>query len=190
MGMPMLADRHWTPEDLEALPDDGQRHECIDGVHLVTPAPGPPHQLALAALFRPISEYAETAGIGMALWSPADLRLTKGALVQPDLFVVRVGAGEAPPRQWSDFRRIALAVEVLSKRTARYDRGLKRAYYQRAGVEEYWIVDLDARLVERWRPADERPEVLPATLAWHPEGAAEPLHIDLNAFFSTVLGDG
>ena len=188
MGMPVLTDHEWTPEDIEALPDDGQRHECIDGVHIVTPAPLEPHQAAIGELFAAIRNYTTSAGIGRAYLSPADLRLTPGALVQPDLFVVRVLAGEARPRAWSEFRTIALAVEVLSPSTARHDRGLKRSYYQRAGVEEYWIVDLDARLVERWRPADGRPEVVQGTLTWEPTGGDEALRIDLDALFEEVLG--
>jgi Uma2 family endonuclease len=69
------------------------------------------------------------------------------------------------------------------------DRTIKRRLYQRAGVGEYWIVDLDARLVERWRPADARPELLTETLDWRPEGSAEPLSVDLPHFFADVLGD-
>jgi len=57
-------------------------------------------------------------------------------------------------------------------------------------VPEYWIVDLEARLVERWRPADERPEVLTDSLNWAPSAAGtESLTIDLPEFFTKVLGE-
>jgi Uma2 family endonuclease len=78
-------------------------------------------------------------------------------------------------------------VEVASPSTARYDRGLKRRFYQRAGVPEYWIVDLDARIVERWRPGDARPEVLDGVLSWQPGPEAPALTIDLAAFFARVM---
>ena len=78
---------------------------------------------------------------------------------------------------------------MLSPSTARTDRGRKRECYQRAGVHEYWIVDHAARLVERWRPTDARPEIISGTLVWHPEGAATPLEIDLPALFREALGD-
>jgi Uma2 family endonuclease len=81
-----------------------------------------------------------------------------------------------------------LVVEVLSPSTARYDRGLKRRFYQRAGVPQYWIVDLDARVMERWRPGDERPEVASETLAWQPAAGVAPLVIDLAGFFDEVGG--
>ena len=81
-----------------------------------------------------------------------------------------------------------LAVEVLSPSTARRDRREKRRLYQRF-ADEYWIVDLDARLVERWRPGDVRPEVLDETLSWQPAGAVEPLVVDLAAYFREAWGE-
>jgi hypothetical protein len=36
----------------------------------------------------------------------------------------------------------------------------KRRLNQRAGISQYWIVDLDARIIERWHPEDDRPEIL------------------------------
>ena len=39
MGMPSFVEHRWSPAEVEALPDDGNRYECIDGTLLVTPAP-------------------------------------------------------------------------------------------------------------------------------------------------------
>jgi len=86
-------------------------------------------------------------------------------------------------------RALLLAVEVLSPSSARNDRGHKRRYYQRNGLPEYWIVDLDSRLVERWRPDDTRPEVLTETLEWRPQGSAAPLVIELHTLFMEALGE-
>jgi Uma2 family endonuclease len=81
-----------------------------------------------------------------------------------------------------------LAVEVLSPGTAARDRGIKRTIYQRAGVGEYWIVDLDARLVELWRPDDARPEILTGVLIWQPSTDMPELSIELASLFLRVLG--
>jgi Uma2 family endonuclease len=62
---------------------------------------------------------------------------------------------------------------------------LKRRRYQRAGVPEYWIVDLDGRAVERWRPEDTRPELLAGVLHWAP-GDDVHLALDLPGFFAEV----
>ena len=59
--------------------------------------------------------------------------------------------------------------------------------YQRERVPEYWILDLDARLVSRWRPDDTRPEELDQMLEWQPEPAVAPLTIDLPALFAAML---
>jgi Uma2 family endonuclease len=110
-------------------------------------------------------------------------------MVQPDVFVTPPVDGRRP-RDWSDITDLMLAVEVLSPSTARADRQVKRRLFQRRGVPEYWIVDLDARLIERWRPDDERPELLAETLVWQPSAEAEPLEIDLPRFFGEVMGEG
>jgi Uma2 family endonuclease len=78
---------------------------------------------------------------------------------------------------------------VVSRRTARVDRGRERLLYQRERVAEYWIVDLDSRLVERWRPDDERPEIVRDTLEWRVSGTAEPLVMDLSSLFDEALGE-
>jgi hypothetical protein len=54
---------------------------------------------------------------------------------------------------------------------------------------EYWIVDLDARLVERWLPASERPEILTASIRWMPDGAATALVLELEPLFVESVGE-
>ncbi len=117
---------------------------------------------------------------------PGDLQLDGATLVQPDLFVLPLIGGRRPVSP-SDIGRALLVVEVLSPSTARHDRVMKRARYQRYGVE-YWIVDLDARLVERWTPGVPRPEILTGTLTWQAGETAVALRTDLDALFAEALG--
>jgi Uma2 family endonuclease len=187
MGMPQST-HAWTPDEVRALPDDGRRYEVVRGELLVTPAPSFHHQDAVLRLVVALRDYADRAGVGCALMSPADIEPEAGALVQPDVFVGPLPEGRRP-RSWADFSQLLLAVEILSPSTARADRTVKRLLFQRAGVPEYWIVDIDARLVECWRPGDERPEVITERLRWQPDPAMSPLEIDLPAFFVQVLGD-
>jgi Uma2 family endonuclease len=180
MGMPQAAEI-WTAERIRALPDDGLRHEVVDGEHLVSPSPRPKHQRAVAKLFAPLIRYVEGHGLGECLTSPADIELDARTLVQPDLFV----SATRRAQKWSEILPLRLAVEILSPGTARADRIVKRRRFQRAAIE-YWIVDLDARLVERWRPGDERPEVVSEKLEWQPEPSAPALSLDLVALFREV----
>jgi len=189
MAMVQSLDHYWTPEEVRALPDDGTRHECIDGVLIVTPAPNGLHQRAIALLWDSLSPYVRRERVGELLSSPADVEIEPGALVQPDLFVYRIPAEGIVKRDWSIIKELVLTVECLSPSTARYDRGLKRHFYLRSPTDELWIVDIESRIVERWRAGDERPEILTDRLAWHPNSAAEPLHIVLDEFFAAVHGE-
>lgn len=168
----------WTAEMVRALPDDGNRYEVLDGELFVTPAPSWAHQAVLAWFFLPLATYVQRHSLGWARWSPADMAFGRLRLVQPDLFVVPSRA-EGEPRDWSEVRSLLLALEVLSPSTAFADRNRKREIYQQQGVGEYWIVDPDARLVERWHPLDTRPEIVRDVLAWQPNAGIEPLTLHL-----------
>jgi len=189
MAMAIRVEEITTIEQLLALPEDGLRHELLDGVHVVTPAPMPPHQCVLLLFVRALDGALRGCDRLALLSSPADIRLGPRTLVQPDLFVFRKEPGHRV-REWREVSVPVLAVEFLSPSTASRDRGAKRRIYQRAGVAEYWIVDLDARLVERWRPDDVRPEILDERLTWAPAELAAPCVVDLKAVFHEVLGPG
>ncbi|HXY29154.1 MAG TPA: Uma2 family endonuclease [Gemmatimonadaceae bacterium] len=185
MAMP-FAELDWTAQMVRDLPDDGQRHEVVDGEHLVTPAPRLLHQRAIAHLFRELAPYVDAHGLGEPLMSPADVAYGPRTLVQPDLFVIPL-LGARRARDWKELPPLTLAVEVISPSSARGDRIVKRKLFQREGIPEYWIVDLDARLVERWRPVDARPEVLAEALNWQPRPDVPPLELDLVGYFGDVL---
>jgi Uma2 family endonuclease len=179
--------RHWTIEQLYSLPDDGNRNEIIDGALYVTPAPSLRHQDAVLELFVLLRAYLLEHPVGKAFCAPADVEVAEDTVVEPDLFVIPI-ATRPLPRAWKWADGLLLAVEVPSPGTARTDRQEKRRLYQREKLPQYWIVDLDARLIERWRPDDQRPEILDRELRWLPEGAADPLVIDLVSYFARVLG--
>jgi Uma2 family endonuclease len=188
MAMPAVSPRRWTADDVRALPDEpGKRFECVDGELLVSPSPRLPHQSMVGALWRAIEDYVRAQGIGAAFMAPGDLELDRFTLVQPDVYVLPLVAGRRP-RTVEEIGFPSLFVEVLSPSTARYDRVVKRGRYQRYGVE-YWIVDLDARLVERWLPASERPEILTASIRWMPDGAATALVLELEPLFVESVGE-
>jgi Uma2 family endonuclease len=185
MGMP-APHTDWTAEIARALPDDGRRYEVLDGELFVSPAPSFGHQWVVGDLWSVLQSYVRLHGLGWALMALADIEFSPKRLVQPDIFVVPRTGGPRP-REWADVKALLLAVEVLSPTTARADRLRKRLIYQSEGVPEYWIVDPDARVVERWRPGDERPEVLAAVLRWQPRAAVPSLEIELAEFFAAAL---
>ena len=187
MGMPQAA-RRWTAELVRALPDDGNRYEVIAGELFVTPAPQLIHQAAVTALVLRLHPYVGAHGLGEVFASPADIEFDVDTLVQPDVFVAPLVAGRRP-REWAEVKGLRLAIEILSPSTARADRTVKRRLFQQQGVPEYWIMDLEARVIERWHPGDERPEILAETVNWLCEAGVAPLVIDLPEFFAEVLDE-
>lgn len=185
MGMPAVTDRYWTPADLEQFPEgDGCKYECIDGELLVTPAPRFDHGFALHALARALA--AAFGSHNRVFYGVLGFRPEPMAVVEPDLVVFR----ESMSRRTTldDPAGLSVLVEVLGPNTAKRDRGIKRRFYQRARIAEYWIVDLESRVVERWRPDDARPEVLHNALTWVDSATDTECHIDVAAFFEEVCG--
>lgn len=186
MGMPQTTER-WTAAMVRAMPDDGMRHEVVDGGLLVTPAPAWRHQDAVTALYLRLAPWVRERRLGHVIVAPAEIELDPHTLVEPDLFVVPLVGGRKPA-DWEAVGTLLLAVEVLSPSSARADRIIKRARYQRARFPEYWIVDVDARSIERWRPGDARPEILVEQLTWEPV-PGNALTLELDEYFADVWGE-
>lgn len=180
-------DKVWTVDEVLALPDDGFRHEVIDGELYLSAAPSWRHGDAVQELYALLRDYLRANRVGEARVAPADLVFADRTMVQPDLFVVPLVGGRRPG-SWGEAGRLLLAVEVLSPDSARRDRIIKRRLYQRQGVPEYWVVDTELRALERWRGTDERSDLLTESLEWLPEGASVPLVIDLEEYFANVHG--
>jgi Uma2 family endonuclease len=137
------------------------------------------------SMFLRLHAYLAAHPVAQVRLAATDLVLGAGTTVQPDVFAVPLVDGRVP-RTWQEVRRLLLAVEVVSPSSAHADRVVKRRLYQQHGVPNYWIVDVDARLVERWRPGDLRPEILEYAVAWQPNLTQAPLVIDLLGYFDEV----
>lgn len=183
MSMPDTA-RRYTADEVLAFPDDGNRYELVHGELLVTPSPNQPHQGAPAELHVLLHTYLSPfREVARAFFAPADIIWGPADYVQPDLFVVP--AGEVTG-DWRDCRTLLLAIEVVSPSSARADRVTKRRLYQEREVRTYWVVDVNAQVVEVWHPTDERPEIVTDVLRWQVTPGAEELTIDLAAFFQRI----
>jgi Uma2 family endonuclease len=136
--------------DLLALPDDGKRHELIDGEHYVTASPSLRHQRVLGNVYAGIRGFVQPRGLGEVFFAPVDVLLSEHDVVVPDLVYVR---RERLAILEERFVRGALdlAVEVLSPWTKRIDRGVKLRAYRRFGFGEYWMFDPVVEVVEVYR---------------------------------------
>jgi Uma2 family endonuclease len=166
----------FTYEDYRTLPESmAERYELLDGELVMVPSPTVGHQRASRNLETLLWGFVRERRLGEVLYAPCDVVLGEGKdrqVVQPDLFFVssqrRHIVMEGEIRGAPD-----LVVEILSPATAERDRGYKRTLYARHGVQEYWLVDPDARTIEVFVPGEEGlvcqhvyrdPETLTSTL--------------------------
>lgn len=139
---------HWTYNHYAALADDGKRYEIIDGV-LYMPPPSPTgwHQSATNLLATYLTIHVQFKGLGRVYSAPLDVELTHTTVVQPDVLVLL----NESLHKFTPERIVGapdLVVEVFSPSTMTYDKTKKQNAYARAGVKEYWLVDLAAQTIE------------------------------------------
>jgi len=146
-----------TIHDLEALPEDGNRYELIDGELHVSTQPHWFHQRVCGLLFVALHIWNEQTGLGVVNLAPGVIFSEEDA-VAPDVVwiskerldvVVDQEKGKA-------YRAPDLVIEVLSpgSENEKRDRRLKLQLYSQRGVKEYWIADWRAQTIEVYRRVD------------------------------------
>ena len=163
-----------TYEDLLLFPDDGRRHEIIDGEHFVTPSPHARHQRVSQHLNSLLHRHVEEHRLGRVYYAPVDVVLSEVDVVEPDLLFIgqaRLAIVGAVVRGAPD-----LVVEIASRSSRRQDEVLKRSLYERAGVGEYWLVDPEAETVKVFRRREGGGYGRPLLLsAWEGDRIESPL---------------
>lgn len=149
MALHDLPAKKLTYEDYVLIPDDGKRHEIIDGEHYVTAAPFIRHQRVVLRLALHLGNYVEAHPLGEILTAPTDVILSSHDIVQPDLLFIsneRFSIIEEKNIQGAP----DLAIEIHSGSSRRIDRGAKRRAYERWGVLEYWMLDPERKNADVW----------------------------------------
>ena len=140
-----------TYDDFVHFPDDGKRHELIDGEHYVTPSPGPQHQVIVGNLYLVIASWLETHRVGRVFLSPLDVVMSPFDVVEPDLLYVSAASVPEVLTETNVHGTPDLAIEVASKGTRERDETIKKQLYERGGVQEYWVVDPEIDVVRVYR---------------------------------------
>lgn len=133
-GLVIRESRPLTVRDLDDMPDDGNRHELIEGELFVSGVQTPRHQEVIAELLLRLRAVRPPH---MAVMSASAVRLSLNTEVQPDVLV-------APFRDFGEKNLPvppALAVEVLSPASSSIDLHTKKRTYERFGVPDYWVID-------------------------------------------------
>ena len=136
-----------TYDDFVLFPDDGMRHELIDGEHYVTPSPNIRHQTISMNMILLIGGWLDNHHVGRLHHAPLDVVLSHVDVVEPDLLyisnerskniVVPAHVRGAPE----------LVIEIGSPSTKKRDETMKLRLYEQSGVLEYWFVDPDRNVV-------------------------------------------
>jgi Uma2 family endonuclease len=143
----------FTYADYVNFPDDGRRHELIDGEHFVTPSPERRHQQLSGRLFAALAAYLPQNPVGEVYAAPLDVILSDSDVVQPDILYVSKERSQILGR-WVHGAP-DLVVEILSPATRKVDEAIKRRLYDRVNVRQYWIVDLELDSVKVYRRSDD-----------------------------------
>ena len=148
-------DTRLTVDDFMLFPDDGKRHEIIDGVHYVTPSPVTRHQAILGRLHLSLGSFLAThPQLGRVYFAPFDVIFTRWDVVEPDLLVIAGDQLDILTKK-NVQGAPAVVVEILSPGTRKVDEQTKRRLFDRGGVREDWLIDPELDLVKMYRRSDD-----------------------------------
>jgi Uma2 family endonuclease len=141
-----------TIDDLDALPDDGNRYELFEGELFVSRAPSLSHQRVLGNIYAVIRSYLEQNPTGEILLTPGVIFDQFNSAIPDAVFSTHQRLSEIV----SDERIVKapeLVIEIVSpgKENARRDREVKRQVYGKHGVKEYWVADPLNKSLEIYR---------------------------------------
>ena len=143
-----------TYDDFVHFPDDGKRHELIDGEHYVTPSPSTKHQRISGNLHLLIGNWLEDHPVGRVFYAPYDVVFSDFDVVEPDLLYLsnERAAQVITPLHAKGVPE--LVIEIASKGTRKRDETIKRRLYERKGVSEYWVIDPEIDVIRVYRRDD------------------------------------
>jgi len=148
----------FTVTDLEGLPDrlDDTRYELIDGELLVSTQPRLEHQFATAQVLAALVQWSAQSGLGLAYLGPGVIFSPEDAVAPDVIWISHERAAQGTRSDGHLYVAPELMIEVLSPgaANARRDRELKLKLYGREGVDEYWLLDWQARTVDVYRRAE------------------------------------
>lgn len=167
----------FTYADHRSIPEDHRRHEIVDGELFVTPTPRVNHQRVAFDLTVALDTRARKHDLG-AVVGPITVHLHDELVLEPDIVFVREDRMAIVDPEGDIHGPPDLVAESLSPSTHAFDRNVKGKRYLEHGVEEVWIVDIDARAVEVWRVGEEAPRVVTGSLRWR-VGGPEPAELEI-----------
>lgn len=144
-----------TYDDFLLFPEDGMRHEIIDGEHYVTASPNTKHQTISGNIYLLIGVWLQAHPVGRIYYAPFDVVFSSYDVVEPDLLYMSHERAAAVLTPANVQGAPELIIEIGSPSTRERDETIKRHLFDRAGVAEYWFVDPDADTIRVYRRTGE-----------------------------------
>lgn len=170
-----------TADEYLALPEDGKQYELVDGVVVMSPSATPRHQLVALSILKQLVNHADERGLGLVLYE-TDVRLPVGAgrrdvVYRPEIiFLLAARASQVRSRI-----EIApdVVVEVVSPDSRSLDTETKFTDYERAGVQEYWLIDPEKDSINFYRLTDAHFVEVPPTGEFYDSAVVPGFRLDL-----------
>jgi Uma2 family endonuclease len=137
------AQGEWTEADYLGL-QTNHLVELSDGCLEILPMPTHQHQMIVAFLYGLLKAFVDKHAPGTVLFAPLRMRLWEGKFREPDLLYMRQENQHRIHDYWDG---ADLVMEVVSPGKPEHDRATKRLEYAKAGIAEYWIVDVIANQI-------------------------------------------
>lgn len=151
---------HMTDKEfLDVSPDD-RKAELIDGEMIVASPASEPHESLFIFLASVMELFVTERDLGIVRGSRTAMRLSENEVYEPDILFVAKSRLSIVQRTFID-GPADVAVEILSRGTAHFDRGHKLANCALAGVRESWLIDPDRRTAEFYQINGARYELMP-----------------------------
>lgn len=177
---------HYRWRDFVALPEDDPR-ELIDGRFVEVELPKRWHEKIVSKLIVRLDPWCEKRGWHV-LASNFRVRISDRRGVNPDVQVLTDAIYRSNPEDGLEHGHPELVIEIISPTSKAHDRLRKVDWYASIGVPEYWIIDTEARSIERLALAGNTYRI-----AQHAEGdvvfrpkSFRGLSIDLRALWAAL----
>jgi len=139
-----------TYKDYLQYPDDGKRHEIINGDHYMTPSPNSYHQYYSKKIVFQMENHLINTEQGVVFYAPLGVILSDNDIIQPDIIFVSYNNIQII-KEPGIFGSPDLVIEILSQSTRSRDKGLKMDIYAKYSIPEYWIVDSEEKIIFLYR---------------------------------------
>jgi Uma2 family endonuclease len=142
-----LTRRTASIEEFWALPESVLPTEYINGEIIMPPTPTTAHQRVSGEIVFALKRFVQGRELGEIFYSPLDVILPTGNVVQPDIFFLTPKETQRAIHDKRVYGVPSFVIEILSPGSITHDTITKRNLYEQSGVREYWIVDVEKKSI-------------------------------------------